>query len=75
MTTSDTTPSWAISFQIPAYWTPEQAFAVYELLSELRERIWSHYELQLVDQCREQQGSMSIDHSDQWDDDPDDPPF
>jgi len=75
MTASDTTPPWAISFALPAYWTPEQAFAVYELLSELRERIWSHYELQLIDQCREQQGSVKFDPSKKWTDDPDGCPF
>jgi len=35
---------------IPAYWTPEQAFAVVELLDDLRDRIWAHYGVQLLDQ-------------------------
>lgn len=29
-----------ISLKIPAYWTPEQAFAVVELLDDLRDRVW-----------------------------------
>lgn len=39
---------------IPAYWTPEQAQAVIELLDDLRERIAAHYQLQLFDLYREQ---------------------
>jgi hypothetical protein len=33
-----------VLFEIPDYWTPEQALAVYELLDGLRERILSRYE-------------------------------
>lgn len=29
-----------IPFGVPAYWTPEQALAVVELLDELRDLIW-----------------------------------
>ena len=36
-----------IPFAIPAYWTPEQALAVVDLLDDLRDRIWEHYNLQL----------------------------
>jgi hypothetical protein len=43
-----------IPLEIPAYWTPEQAFAVVELLDDLRDRIWAHYSAQLLDQYREQ---------------------
>ena len=35
-----------IPLDIPAYWTPEQAFAVVELLDDLRDRIWAHYGVQ-----------------------------
>ena len=38
-----------IPLKIPAYWTPEQAFAVVELLDDLRDRIWAHYSVQLLD--------------------------
>ena len=30
-------------------WSPEQVLAVIELLDDLRERIWAHYESVLVD--------------------------
>ena len=43
-----------IPLKIPAYWTPEQAFAVVELLDDLRDRIWAHYSVQLLDQYRDQ---------------------
>ena len=41
-----------IPFAIPAYWTPEQALAVVELLDDLRELIWAHYGMQLIDEAR-----------------------
>jgi hypothetical protein len=40
--------------EIPDYWTPEQALAVYELVEELRERILSRYEAQIMDASREE---------------------
>jgi len=36
-----------IPFEIPAYWTPEQALAVVELLDDLRTLIWAHYDIRL----------------------------
>jgi hypothetical protein len=57
-----------IPFAIPAYWTPEQALAVVELLEDLRDLIWSHYGPQLRDECREQCG-----RSPQFDAAPDNP--
>jgi hypothetical protein len=41
-------------FEIPDYWTPEQALAVYELLDDLRECILSRYDLQIMDAVREE---------------------
>ena len=43
-----------INFKIPAYWTPEQALAVFELLDDLREQIGAHYSVQLFELSREQ---------------------
>ena len=43
-----------IPFAVPAYWTPEQALAVFELLDELREMIASHYGAQLFEEARRQ---------------------
>ena len=42
-------PPLTIPLNIQAYWTPEQAFAVVELLDDLRDRIWAHYSVQLLD--------------------------
>jgi hypothetical protein len=43
-----------IPLNIPAYWTREQAFAVVELLDDLRDR--EHYGVKLLDHYREQYG-------------------
>jgi len=43
-----------INFNIPTYWTPEQALAVFELLDDLREQIGAHYSVQLFELSREQ---------------------
>ena len=56
-----------IDFLIDAGWTPVQALAVIELLDDLRDRIWAHYELQLYEQLREER--LTADRS------ADDPPF
>jgi hypothetical protein len=32
-----------ILVEIPATWTPEQALAVFELLDEIKEKIWALY--------------------------------
>lgn len=34
-------------------WSPEQALAVVELLDDLRDRIWSHYEPVLLERLRD----------------------
>jgi hypothetical protein len=34
-------------------WSPEQAMAVIELLDDLRDRIWAHYEVALHNSYRE----------------------
>ena len=59
-----------IPFAIPASWTPEQAQAVIELLDDLRERILAHYQMQLIDLYREQQGFGNGDAPGPKDDDP-----
>jgi hypothetical protein len=43
-----------VLFEIPDYWTPEQALAVYELLDDLLELILSRYDLQIMDAVREE---------------------
>lgn len=37
---------------IDPHWSSEQACAVIELLDDLRDRIWSHYEPTLLDKLR-----------------------
>jgi hypothetical protein len=43
-----------VLLEIPDYWTPQQALAVYELLDELRECILSRYDMQIMDALREE---------------------
>jgi hypothetical protein len=43
-----------LPFILPDDRTPEQALAVVELLDDLRERIWAHYQIPLHDFIREQ---------------------
>jgi len=43
-----------IAFILPDDWTPEQALAVFELLDDLREQIWAHYQIPIQDLLREQ---------------------
>jgi len=54
----------SINFKIPAYWTPEQAFAVFELLDDLRDQIGAHYSLQLFELSREQHLLVHTDSAD-----------
>src|SRR6516162_9481853 len=56
-----------INFEIPAYWTPEQALAVFKLLDGLREQIGAHYSVQLFELSREQHlhpTTTGADHAD-----------
>ena len=43
-----------IPFILPDDWTPEQALAVFELLDDLRELIWDHYQIPIQDLLLEQ---------------------
>ena len=47
-----------LPFTVPADWTAEQALAVFELLGDLRELVWSHYQLPLHDIIREQRQAL-----------------
>ena len=38
---------------IDPHWSPNQAMAVIELLDDLRDRIWAHYEFALITKFRE----------------------
>ncbi len=54
-----------------ADWSPEQAQAVFELLDELRDRVWDFYGLQIQQALRAQRRAVSRSRSH----DLDDPPF
>jgi hypothetical protein len=41
--------------RIDQSWTPEQAMAVFELITDLRDHIWSHYDLALQEQYQRNQ--------------------
>ena len=60
-----------IALHIPTYWTPEQAFAVFEMVDDLREAIWRGYATQIQDQHRNQIQPPLPDQPD----DPEKPPF
>jgi hypothetical protein len=53
-----------VTVEIPVTWTTEQALAVFELLDDLRKRIWELYNVQLQDLLREQQQAPGLDDSD-----------
>jgi hypothetical protein len=44
-----------LPFLICADWSAEQALAVFELLDDLREIIWAHYQIPIQELLREQQ--------------------
>ena len=71
MTAPDKINRFAMPLQIPTTWTPEQAFAVFDLIDELRDAIWRCYALQLQEEYRDKLGQ----HAEQDPIDPDDPPF
>ena len=61
MSASPPSPSLAhlrpVNVEIPATWTPEQALAVFEMLDEIKEKIWALYSCRLQDLLQEQQQS------------------
>ena len=54
-----------LPFKVDANWTPEQAQAVWELLDDMRERVWIHYgsaiENLLQEQCNTHQPLDDLD--------------
>lgn len=43
-----------LNLLIDQHWSPGQAMAVIELLDDLRDRIWTHYEVTLLTQSRKE---------------------
>ena len=72
MTKSTTGLPLTTALQIPTYWTPEQAFAVFQLIDDLREAIWQCYGPQIQDEYRDQFQPTTTDGADK---DQRDPPF
>ncbi len=72
MTKSTTSLPLTIALQIPTYWTPEQALAVFQLVDDLREAIWQCYALQIQDEYHDQLRPSPVACADT---DPTDPPF
>ena len=52
---------YAIPLAIPTYWSPEQAIAVFEIIDDLREQIWSIYQADLQRMIRQQRQTPPID--------------
>jgi hypothetical protein len=46
-----------LDFLIDKNWTPEQALAVFELLDDLRERIFNHYQIPIQELLKEERGT------------------
>ena len=50
---------------IDPHWSADQALAVIELLDDLRDRIWAHYEIALLDRHRaERMTDLDVEISD-----------
>ena len=50
-----------LDFLIDCNWTPEQALAIVELLSDLQDRILNHYQLPIMALMREEHGITEFD--------------
>lgn len=44
----------SLSLEIPTTWTPQQVVAVFDLLTEIRERIWDQYNVQIQTEIQNQ---------------------
>jgi len=44
----------SLSIEIPTTWTPEQVVAVFDLLSDIRERIWNQYNVEIQTELQNQ---------------------
>ncbi len=64
-----------VDVEIPATWTPEQALVVFELLDDIRDKIWARYGVRLQDLLQEQQTSSEADQRNDITTSPDRPNF
>jgi hypothetical protein len=51
----------AAAVLIPDWWTPEQALAVFELLNDLRDTLWTIHGSQIQALLQREQGSITSD--------------
>ena len=58
--TTRPTPS-AATVVIPDWWTPDQALAVFELLNELRDTLWTIHGSQIQDLLQQERGCAARD--------------
>jgi hypothetical protein len=57
-----------LTIEIPRSWTPEEALAVFELIDDLRDKIWALYSCRLQATLREQcEGGNPVDSDDALD--------
>ena len=54
MTTKTRASLKPVRLEIPDHWPPETAFAVFELINDLRDQIWSRYAIDIQDALRRQ---------------------
>ena len=43
-----------VRLEVPDHWAPETALAVFELIDDLRDQIWSRYAIDIQDSLRRQ---------------------
>ena len=60
----------ALTLDIPATWTPEEALAVFELIDELRDKICALYNHQLQALLQQQRSNGEVDESGEAGDEP-----
>jgi hypothetical protein len=54
-------PAITFPLAIPAYWTPEEALAVFELVDDLRDHVWAIYQSGLQNLIRRQRHPGPVD--------------
>ena len=54
----------SVPLAVPTYWTPDEALAIFELVSELRDLIAAIYETRLIDAAREHYQPTHVDEDD-----------
>lgn len=47
----------SVPVEIPTTWTPEQAVAVFDMLTKIRDRIWDQYNVQIQTELQNQLNS------------------